>query len=98
MGFCDSSAVRVAELQRARISGSCAICTFILNEVEQALSEESTQDEIISLLENVCAKVPSPMDATCDSYVEQYLPWFVDSLLKNEPGDVICIQVGLCEQ
>ena len=54
------------------------------------------QDEIISLLNQVCAALPGLLKPGCDSVVKNYAVRIIETLLKNPHA--ICLDVGLCKQ
>eukprot|EP01092_Planopodium_desertum_P014827 TRINITY_DN75_c0_g2_i7.p2 TRINITY_DN75_c0_g2~~TRINITY_DN75_c0_g2_i7.p2 ORF type:complete len:419 (-),score=147.54 TRINITY_DN75_c0_g2_i7:42-1298(-) len=80
----------------AQSAWECGICELTLGYVENYLSENSTEAEVESFLENsVCALV-APISSLCDLFVESYLPRAVAFLDSDLPPDVFCADIDLC--
>uniref|UniRef100_A0A0N4ZDG9 Saposin B-type domain-containing protein n=1 Tax=Parastrongyloides trichosuri TaxID=131310 RepID=A0A0N4ZDG9_PARTI len=77
----------------------CEECRFAAQELENFVSDKSTQDEIRKFLsENVCKKIPK-YQGSCDLMLEDFLPDFfkqLETLLKNAPQ--FCHNIGLCDK
>ncbi|KAK3744542.1 hypothetical protein RRG08_056678 [Elysia crispata] len=73
----------------------CVICEFVMNELDNILGNNATQEEIKQALENVCNFLPASVKQECDSFVAQYTPELIQLLLQVKPSQV-CGYLGLC--
>jgi len=78
----------------AKADPNCAICTFVVGEVEDYIASNATETEIEQALNNACALLGS-FQAQCEQLVQD-LPAYIAQLEKAEDPTTICTQVGLC--
>jgi saposin len=75
---------------------SCAICQFVVGYIEGELGNNRTEENIIQTVEKVCTFVPSILQAECNALIATYGPQLIQSLINDEPPEVMCAQIGLC--
>jgi hypothetical protein len=66
-----------------------------MSEVETLLKENRTDEAIIKALGKVCEKLPFGARDLCKQCVAQYLCQLIDVLLKKQPPEVVCKELGL---
>jgi hypothetical protein len=80
--------------QNAKQSGLCGSCLTLVGLVEDALKDHQTEEEILEMLEKICAYTPFPQQ--CKWMAENYLSQLVEMLEAAEPPQKICTQLGFC--
>ncbi|XP_072050756.1 uncharacterized protein [Amphiura filiformis] len=74
----------------------CALCEFIMKEVDSLLSDNATESEITAALSKVCSLLPNTIQSECDSFVEKYVPAIINLLVKQVSPDQICSLLKFC--
>ncbi|KAF2069435.1 hypothetical protein CYY_009247 [Polysphondylium violaceum] len=75
----------------------CKLCTYFVGEIEGYLENNSTQEEIITYLNNYCDDFFGGVASTCEALVQQYVPLLFTMLANDEDSSVVCKQVHLCD-
>jgi len=57
--------------------------------------ENSTEEEIESLLETVCTLM-GPLEGECDAFIVENIPVWIKYILQFEPVRFYCSLLGLC--
>jgi len=83
-------------VRKSEADSGCALCEFIMSEVEDVLAANATQAEIEAALDNACNILPKTLTAMCVAFVNQYADAIIQLLLNKEPPSTICTQLGLC--
>jgi saposin len=73
----------------------CGICQFTIANLEQFVNQSESQIEQEAL--KLCKQLPSQYIQLCDTLVLVYLPNIIDQLLAQEPPQVACCQLTLCQ-
>merc|ERR1712096_254790 len=79
-------------------STGCDICKLILEDLEQNLAGNSTEEEIEEFLMQACDVLPDNSQAFCIDIVKEYVPEIIAAFLDQESPSAICKQVGICKQ
>ncbi|KAL0231078.1 hypothetical protein GEMRC1_010483 [Eukaryota sp. GEM-RC1] len=74
----------------------CQICTWIIGTIEAKISDESTEQEIIHFVQQVCNFVPESMKTLCAAMIDQYGHMIIDMLVERYPADTVCKAIKLC--
>ncbi|EDW84504.1 uncharacterized protein Dwil_GK13103 [Drosophila willistoni] len=74
---------------------SCVLCEFVMTKVESELKNKSDQEEIKSVLLQICDHLPNTVRKQCDSFVNGYAAAVIDLLSKVPPKEV-CQKLMLC--
>jgi saposin len=74
----------------------CALCKFVMTEVEALLAGEWTESKIEEVLDKVCGYLPSALQSPCQELINQYLPELIELLESKETPEVVCQQISLC--
>ncbi|KAM6956206.1 prosaposin [Aplochiton taeniatus] len=82
---------------RARDSPQCAICEFVMKEVESMLEDESTEEDVIHAVEKVCIVLPASLSVQCKDLVEAYGQAIIELLVQQADPKTICTVLGLCK-
>ncbi|XP_071754051.1 prosaposin [Centroberyx gerrardi] len=92
-----SPAKPVKSMVRARDSPQCAICEFVMKEVESMLEDQTTEEEVIHAVEKVCTVLPSSLTAQCRDLIEAYGQAIIELLVQQADPKTICTVLGLCK-
>merc|ERR1711993_99085 len=76
----------------------CDICIDVITDLDQWLTSDSTEDQIVEWIEQVCdllsAIVP---EAICKSLIESQIPAIIDGLVNdNLNPQELCSSIGAC--
>merc|ERR1712051_436312 len=76
----------------------CDICIDVITDLDQWLNSDSTEDQIVEWIEQVCdllsAIVP---EAICKSLIESQIPAIIDGLANdNLNPQELCSSIGAC--
>jgi hypothetical protein len=89
-----STAIAVEEPVGGAIE--CAACDWVMGEIEKYVTSNSTEAEIIKIVDNICNIAPSSLRPICESFIAQYGQEVISLLVNREPPATICKQIGLC--
>jgi len=73
----------------------CATCELVINFIEGYVENNSTESQILQVLDSVCSLFPS-YATTCDAIADQGLAQIIAWIQQNESPQTICTQLGLC--
>merc|ERR1712228_739990 len=78
----------------------CDICIDVITDLDQWLTSDSTEDQIVEWIEQVCdllsAIVP---EAICKSLIESQIPAIIDGLVNdNLNPQELCNSIGACSE
>jgi len=93
IGLCSSAKKAIVQVQSSQY---CTICEFVLSTVDQYLDTNSTEQQIILFIENVCYILPSSVRQECDDLISTYATEIISLLVQDYPPNVICSMIGLC--
>jgi len=82
---------------RARDSPQCAICEFVMKQLESTLSDQTTEEEVIHQVEKVCKLLPSSLSAQCQDLIETYGQAIIELLVQQADPKTVCTVLGLCK-
>ncbi|KAK5584577.1 hypothetical protein RB653_006190 [Dictyostelium firmibasis] len=73
----------------------CTICTFAVQEIEGFIANNSTENEIVTKLDDECSKFGG-LSTTCQSIIKEYVPEFIQLLNNKQNPNQVCDEVKLC--
>jgi len=75
----------------------CAVCTFLVKQVEGYVENNKTEAEILKALESDCSYFGiKSWITTCQELVTSYGPTLIQLVIDDQPADVVCTEVDLC--
>ncbi|TSN48512.1 Prosaposin [Bagarius yarrelli] len=86
------------KLVRARDSPQCAICEFVMKELESMIQDQTTEDEVVQAVEKVCSILPSTLSAQCKDLIETYGQAIIELLIQEADPKTVCSLLGLCKE
>nr|ADK94870.1 saposin isoform 1 [Penaeus monodon] len=78
-------------------SAACVLCEFAMVQVDDLLSENATEDEIIEVVDFICAHMPGVLADDCIGFVEQYADAIIKLLVHELGPKTVCQQIKLCK-
>ncbi|XP_031434822.1 prosaposin isoform X2 [Clupea harengus] len=85
------------KMVRARDSPQCAICEFVMKEVEDMLQDHATEEAVMGAIEKVCLVLPKTLSAQCKDLIETYGQAIIDLLVQEADPKTVCALLGLCK-
>ncbi|XP_066536220.1 prosaposin [Hoplias malabaricus] len=93
----DASPKPMKKMVRAREPPQCAICEFVMKELEDMIQDHTTEDEVVQAVEKVCNILPSTLTAQCKDLIETYGQAIIELLVQEADPKTICTLLGLCK-
>uniref|UniRef100_A0A8C7YZF8 Prosaposin n=1 Tax=Oryzias sinensis TaxID=183150 RepID=A0A8C7YZF8_9TELE len=90
------AAAAAKTLVRVKESPQCAICEFVMKQVEAMLTDETTEEEVIQAVQKVCYLVPSSLTAQCKDLIETYGQAIIELLVQEVDPKTVCTMLALC--
>ncbi|KAF5890029.1 prosaposin isoform X2, partial [Clarias magur] len=87
----------VKKMVRARESPQCAICEFVMKQLESLIQDQTTEEEVVQAVEKVCSLLPATLSAQCKDLIETYGQAIIDLLLQEADPKTVCGVLGLCK-
>ncbi|KAL7877456.1 hypothetical protein SRHO_G00040990 [Serrasalmus rhombeus] len=84
------------KMVRAREPPQCAICEFVMKELEDMIQDHTTEEEVVQAVEKVCNILPSTLTAQCKDLIETYGQAIIELLVQEADPKTICSVLGLC--
>ncbi|XP_034753387.1 prosaposin isoform X2 [Etheostoma cragini] len=81
---------------RVRDSPTCAICEFVMKQLESMLEDQKTEEEVIHAVEKVCTYLPSSVSAQCKDLIETYGQAIIELLVQQTDPKTVCTVLALC--
>ena len=80
----------------AKSSPRCALCEFLMREIDSLISQNKSKEAIEQALDKVCDLMPSTISRECTSFVQQYGPEIIKLLLNEVKPEEVCTLIKLC--
>jgi len=88
--------LKMARQNKIKSAGDteCSICVFAVGQLENYISEDSTEEEIEQYLDQICSML-GPFESQCMQIV-QNVPQYINTLFATENPQLVCTQAGVC--
>ncbi|XP_041866997.1 prosaposin isoform X2 [Melanotaenia boesemani] len=83
-------------MMRVHDSPTCAICEFVMKQLETMIEDQTTEEEVIQAVEKVCTLLPSSLTAQCKDLIETYGQAIIELLVQQADPKTICTVLALC--
>ncbi|XP_059929337.1 prosaposin isoform X1 [Gadus macrocephalus] len=93
----DSALKQAKPMVRNKEAPQCAVCEFVMKEVEGMLEDETTEAQVIHTVEKVCNMLPATLTAQCKDLIEAYGEAIIELLVQQADPKSICTVLGLCK-
>ncbi|XP_026879158.2 prosaposin isoform X1 [Electrophorus electricus] len=84
------------KMVRAREPPQCAICEFVMRELENMIQDHTTEEEVVQAVEKVCNILPSTLTAQCKDLIETYGQAIIELIMQAADPKSVCVVLGLC--
>ncbi|KAF3708369.1 Prosaposin Proactivator polypeptide Saposin-A Protein [Channa argus] len=81
---------------RVRDSPTCAICEFVMKQLETMLEDHETEEEVKQAVEKVCLLLPSSLSAQCKDLIDTYGEAIIELLVQEADPKTVCQVLSLC--
>nr|XP_019949387.1 PREDICTED: prosaposin isoform X1 [Paralichthys olivaceus] len=81
---------------RVKESPTCAICEFVMKQLEEMLQDQKTEEEVLQAVEKVCTILPSTLTAQCKDLIETYGQAIIELLVQQADPKTVCTVLALC--
>jgi len=75
----------------------CAVCDMVMNAIQGWVAENISQQEIIQVLDDVCALVPPQFKIVCDMIADN-IPSIVANFESIRTISIVCVDLGFCDK
>merc|ERR1712226_1539534 len=90
-----------AFVPKSRNNLTCSICLDIITDLDNFITSDTTEDQIVAFAKEICHTLGSLLGATleaqCNALMEAQLPGIIDQIVNdNLNPQQICDSIGLC--
>jgi len=78
-------------------STTCIMCEFIVKTLEDIVTENATEQQIINAVKHVCDILPSSIRAPCTQFIAQNGDALIHLLIDRVPPHVACVKLHICK-
>merc|ERR1711970_1571068 len=76
---------------------TCSLCKTVMELLDQYLTDTDSEEAIADALKQICAALPSPLDAECDAMISEYADDIIELIVNEYLGpQQVCEQISLC--
>merc|ERR1712158_258771 len=81
---------------------TCNICVDVITDIDNFITDTTTEDQIIAFFKEICHTLGSVMgsptlESECNAMFESNLPQIIDDLVnQNLDPMTVCTNIGLC--
>ncbi|XP_029031183.1 prosaposin [Betta splendens] len=86
----------VKPMVRVRESPTCAICEFVMKQLESMLEDHATEEQVKLAVEKVCMFLPSSLSAQCKDLIDTYGEAIIELLVQEADPKTVCTVLSLC--
>ncbi|XP_060524417.1 prosaposin [Cylas formicarius] len=80
-----------------RVGGiECILCEYVMKNIEDALQDKTTDDDIKIVVKTVCAFFPETTRSECDRFIDQYADAIIALLEEAVEPAQVCRMMMLC--
>uniref|UniRef100_A0A8C4E0U3 Prosaposin n=1 Tax=Dicentrarchus labrax TaxID=13489 RepID=A0A8C4E0U3_DICLA len=92
----ESATEKSKPMVRVRDSPTCAICEFVMKQLESMLEDQTTEEEVIQAVEKVCTFLPQSLSGQCKDLIETYGQAIIELLVQQADPKTVCTVLALC--
>lgn len=75
----------------------CTICEFVINKIDEELSDKNFTDHYKQVIKNICSKMPQTVSKECNQFIDYYYDMIVKLIVLTKPSQM-CGEMKLCPQ
>lgn len=90
--------MRMAEIKKDVKASTlnCTICKLVMTQIENLLTQNASQAQIIQYIDEHVCKPLGPLDAICESLMNTYGPQAIKLLANKVDPEKVCEVIGMC--
>eukprot|EP00096_Caligus_rogercresseyi_P007616 TRINITY_DN2555_c0_g1_i1.p2 TRINITY_DN2555_c0_g1~~TRINITY_DN2555_c0_g1_i1.p2 ORF type:complete len:104 (-),score=43.67 TRINITY_DN2555_c0_g1_i1:72-383(-) len=76
----------------------CTVCKYVMGEIEELLTDDSTEETILAKLDELCEKLSKPFLVNgCRTLVSEFVKPQLEDIIANRPTpEEACKEMELC--
>ena len=78
-------------------SWSCTLCQQLVIKVEELITTETVESEIVAACDLICQQMQAPYSTLCSSVVAQYVPIICEWIKQGIETSKVCEKLGFCD-
>merc|ERR1712189_58225 len=101
--LCSSAlfASTLAFVPKSRNDLTCSICVDIITDLDNFITSDTTEDQIVAFAKEICHTLGSLLGASieeqCNTLMETQLPTIIDGLVNDHLNpQQVCDSIGMC--
>ncbi|GFN91862.1 proactivator polypeptide, partial [Plakobranchus ocellatus] len=75
----------------------CALCEFVMREVDKMLLSNKTEEAILKILDEVCTRLPPSISQQCEELLNKYKADILKILTKELDPKSVCTMLNICK-
>lgn len=76
--------------------GECGECKFVVTQLKNVLSSNSTQTKVLDVVGKLCEDLPGAIASECSALVQQYGPMVLSTVANDLDPEADCKKIGAC--
>jgi len=76
----------------------CAMCEFMINQGEEFITKNTSNDDAVHFMEHLCARLPKSKFEECEDFVKDNYDKLIDFIVEKESAQSVCTQLHFCEE
>ncbi|XP_059176048.1 uncharacterized protein LOC131955787 isoform X11 [Physella acuta] len=76
---------------------SCALCEYVMTQLDNILAKNGTQAQIEAALNKVCNFLPKTLHTECETFIKTYGPLILQLLVQELQPEQICTILKFCK-
>uniref|UniRef100_H2ZIM6 Prosaposin n=1 Tax=Ciona savignyi TaxID=51511 RepID=H2ZIM6_CIOSA len=89
-------AIKLCTSLKVSDSTVCDLCKLVAEQLDNLLTNNSTEAEIVAAVEKVCTILPSSVEVECRQLIDQYGSVIINLLAQEVTPSKLCDALGLC--
>jgi len=76
----------------------CPICEFLVDQGENFISKNTSEEDAVHFLDNLCDRLPKSKQEMCDGFVNANFHKLIEFIIDKENSHKVCTQLHFCEE
>ncbi len=90
------AAFRMCKAKPNKDDKKCIMCEFVIQTLDETLTQNATEAQIRQGLENLCSYMPKNIRPECTDLVDEYTDQIIDLITNGLSPKEVCDALGLC--
>jgi len=75
----------------------CAICEFLVNQGEEFITSNTTEEDAVGFLDTVCHRMPKRKQLDCNIFIKENYTKLIKFIVGKESAVSVCSKMKFCE-